>query len=155
MASFGNFYFSAAQIEDSPSRRTGVDEATETRYRQEAAMRIQRFRKAGVSQTCINTAIVFMHRFYMWHSFVNFHRHGIVPTALFLAMKVHGEPMPLERLIHEAFRDLLRNDEGSTLTKSKVSILRYFSYLRFFIPVYNKFIFIHFLFRENISGYDQ
>ncbi|KAK0165750.1 hypothetical protein PV328_004245 [Microctonus aethiopoides] len=35
-------------------------------------------------------------------------------------MKVHDEPMPLERLIHEAFRDLLRNDEESTLTKSKM-----------------------------------
>ncbi|KAK0157236.1 hypothetical protein PV328_011709 [Microctonus aethiopoides] len=120
MASFGRWCFSTAQIADSPSRKRGINEATETRYRQDAATCIQRFQRVGVPQKCINTAIVFMHRFYMWHSFVDFHRHGIAPTALFLAMKVHDEQMPLECRIREAFPDLLRDIEESSIKNSEI-----------------------------------
>ena len=37
---------------------------------------------------CINTAIVYMQRFYMFHSFTKFHRNYIAAAALFLAAKV-------------------------------------------------------------------
>lgn len=40
------------------------------------------------SQLCINTAIVYMHRFYAFHSFTHFHRNSIAQAALFLAAKV-------------------------------------------------------------------
>ena len=40
------------------------------------------------SQLCINTAIVYMHRFYAFHSFTQFHRNAIAAAALFLAAKV-------------------------------------------------------------------
>lgn len=40
------------------------------------------------SQLCINTAIVYMHRFYMYHSFQIFHRNGIAAASLFLSAKV-------------------------------------------------------------------
>lgn len=40
------------------------------------------------SQLCINTAIVYMHRFYAFHSFSHFNRHGIGAASLFLAAKV-------------------------------------------------------------------
>jgi hypothetical protein len=40
------------------------------------------------SQLCINTAIVYMHRFYAFHSFTLFHRNGIAAAAFFLAAKV-------------------------------------------------------------------
>lgn len=40
------------------------------------------------SQLCINTAIVYMHRFYAFHSFTHFHRNGIAAASLFLAAKV-------------------------------------------------------------------
>lgn len=51
------------------------------------------------SQLCINTAIVYMHRFYMFHSFINFHRNGIAAASLFLAAKVEEQPRKLESLI--------------------------------------------------------
>lgn len=41
------------------------------------------------SQLCINTAIVYMHRFYAFHSFTQFHRNSIAAAALFLAGKVN------------------------------------------------------------------
>ena len=40
------------------------------------------------TQLCINTAIVYMQRFYMFHSFSRFHRNSIAAAALFLAAKV-------------------------------------------------------------------
>lgn len=40
------------------------------------------------SQLCINTAIVYMHRFYTCHSFQMFHRTGIAAASLFLSAKV-------------------------------------------------------------------
>lgn len=40
------------------------------------------------SQLCINTAIVYMHRFYAFHSFTQFHRNAMAAAALFLAAKV-------------------------------------------------------------------
>ena len=40
------------------------------------------------TQLCINTAIVYMQRFYMFHSFHRFHRNSIASASLFLAAKV-------------------------------------------------------------------
>lgn len=40
------------------------------------------------NQLCINTAIVYMHRFYAFHSFTQFHQNGIAMASLFLAAKV-------------------------------------------------------------------
>ncbi|KAA0202556.1 hypothetical protein HAZT_HAZT012011 [Hyalella azteca] len=55
----------------------------------------------------INTAIVYMHRFYMMHSFTScilcrFHRNVIAPAAIFLAAKVEEQPRKLEHLIRFA-----------------------------------------------------
>ncbi|XP_056389202.1 cyclin-T2 isoform X4 [Hyla sarda] len=52
-----------------------------------------------LSQLTINTAIVYMHRFYMHHSFTKYHRNIISPTALFLAAKVEEQPRKLEHVI--------------------------------------------------------
>ncbi|NXQ88786.1 CCNT1 protein, partial [Nyctibius grandis] len=54
------------------------------------------------SQLTINTAIVYMHRFYMVQSFTQFHRNSIVPAALFLAAKVEEQPRKLEHVIKVA-----------------------------------------------------
>ncbi|KFW09263.1 Cyclin-T2, partial [Eurypyga helias] len=54
------------------------------------------------SQLTINTAIVYMHRFYMHHSFTKFNRNIISPTALFLAAKVEEQPRKLEHVIKVA-----------------------------------------------------
>ena len=47
------------------------------------------------TQLCINTAIVYMQRFYMFHSFTKFHRNFIAAAALFLAAKVTQRPILL------------------------------------------------------------
>lgn len=45
------------------------------------------------SQLCINTGIVYMHRFYAFHSFTLFHRNGIAAAAFFLAAKVSPQTL--------------------------------------------------------------
>lgn len=72
----------------------------ELSYRQQAANLIQDMgQRLNVSQLTINTAIVYMHRFYMHHSFTKYHRNVMSPTALFLAAKVEEQPRKLEHVI--------------------------------------------------------
>ncbi|KAJ6658132.1 hypothetical protein lerEdw1_001608 [Lerista edwardsae] len=57
---------------------------------------------ATSSQLTINTAIVYMHRFYMVQSFTQFPRNSLAPAALFLAAKVEEQPRKLEHVIKVA-----------------------------------------------------
>lgn len=94
------WYFTAEQLANSPSRKCGMDADQELMYRQRAANLIQDMgQRLQVSQLCINTAIVYMHRFYAFHSFTNFHRNSIAAAALFLAAKVEEQPRKLEHII--------------------------------------------------------
>lgn len=54
------------------------------------------------TQLCINTAIVYMHRFYVFHSFTHFPWQSIASAALFLAAKVEEQPRKLEHVIKVA-----------------------------------------------------
>ncbi|CDQ58430.1 unnamed protein product [Oncorhynchus mykiss] len=101
--SSSKWFFTREQIEATPSRRSGVDPDKELSYRQQAANLIQDMgQRLNVSQLTINTAIVYMHRFYMFHSFTKFHRNIISPTTLFLAAKVEEQPRKLEHVIKVA-----------------------------------------------------
>ncbi|KAG7278489.1 hypothetical protein CRUP_038784, partial [Coryphaenoides rupestris] len=94
------WYFTRQQIENSPSRRAGLDCDKELSYRQQAANLLQDMgQRLNVSQLTINTAIVYMHRFYMVQSFTRFHRNVIAPATLFLAAKVEEQPRKLEHVI--------------------------------------------------------
>ncbi|KAM8933365.1 cyclin-T2 [Pelodytes ibericus] len=94
------WFFTREHLENSPSRRCGIDADKELSYRQQAANLIQDMgQRLNVSQLTINTAIVYMHRFYMHHSFTKYHRNVISPTALFLAAKVEEQPRKLEYVI--------------------------------------------------------
>uniref|UniRef100_A0A8C7N221 Cyclin-T1 n=1 Tax=Oncorhynchus kisutch TaxID=8019 RepID=A0A8C7N221_ONCKI len=94
------WYFTREQIENSPSRRVGLDPDKELSYRQQAANLLQDMgQRLNVSQLTINTAIVYMHRFYMIQSFTRFHRNVIAPATLFLAAKVEEQPRKLEHVI--------------------------------------------------------
>ncbi|XP_032301809.1 cyclin-T2 isoform X2 [Coturnix japonica] len=94
------WFFSREQLDNTPSRRCGVEADKELSYRQQAANLIQDMgQRLNVSQLTINTAIVYMHRFYMHHSFTKFNRNIISPTALFLAAKVEEQPRKLEHVI--------------------------------------------------------
>ncbi|KAL4646216.1 cyclin-T1-like isoform X1 [Arapaima gigas] len=94
------WYFTREEIENSPSRRAGLDPDKELSYRQQAANLLQDMgQRLNVSQLTINTAIVYMHRFYMIQSFTRFHRNVIAPATLFLAAKVEEQPRKLEHVI--------------------------------------------------------
>ncbi|XP_041662626.1 cyclin-T2a [Cheilinus undulatus] len=101
--SSSKWFFTREQLESTPSRRCGVEPDRELSYRQQAANLIQDMgQRLNVSQLTINTAIVYMHRFYMQHSFTKFHRNIISPTTLFLAAKVEEQPRKLEHVIKVA-----------------------------------------------------
>ncbi|XP_050292997.1 cyclin-T [Anthonomus grandis grandis] len=97
------WYFTKEQLENTPSRKCGFDAYKELQYRQQAANFIQDMgQRLQVSQLCINTAIVYMHRFYVFHSFTNFPWHQMAAAALFLAAKVEEQPRKLEYVIKVA-----------------------------------------------------
>ncbi|XP_053211265.1 cyclin-T1-like isoform X2 [Panonychus citri] len=97
------WYFSKESLINTPSRKCGIDYDKEMSYRQQAANLIQDMgRLLKVDQLCINTAIVYMHRFYIFHSFQRFHRNAIAACALFLAAKVEEQPRKLEYVIKVA-----------------------------------------------------
>ncbi|XP_061579944.1 cyclin-T2a isoform X2 [Cololabis saira] len=101
--SAAKWYFTRDQLDNTPSRRCGVEPDRELSYRQQAANLVQDMgQRLNVSQLTINTAIVYMHRFYMHHSFTKFHRNIISPTTLFLAAKVEEQPRKLEHVIKVA-----------------------------------------------------
>ncbi|KAH0560687.1 hypothetical protein KQX54_007026 [Cotesia glomerata] len=77
---------------NTPSRKQGLDSDKELKYRQESASLIS---DAGqvlkLSMELINSAVVYMHRFYMYHSMFKFHRYATACTALYLAAKVGND----------------------------------------------------------------
>merc|ERR1719414_190074 len=102
--------FSEDKILNSPSRRYGINPDKEESYRQQAANFIQDMgQRLQVTQLCINTAIVYMQRFYMFHSFTKFHRNYIAAAALFLAAKVEEQPRKLEHVIKVSYICLHRD----------------------------------------------
>ncbi|XP_019866809.2 cyclin-T-like isoform X2 [Aethina tumida] len=99
-SSSDKWYFTKDQLENTPSRKCGYDSFKELSYRQQAANFIQDMgQRLKVNQLCINTAIVYMHRFYVFHSFTQFPWHQISAAALFLAAKVEEQPRKLEYVI--------------------------------------------------------
>ncbi|XP_013136584.1 PREDICTED: cyclin-T1 [Papilio polytes] len=114
------WYFTKEQLQNSPSRRCGLDADKELAYRQQAANLIQDMgQRLQVSQLCINTAIVYMHRFYAFHSFTQFHRNAIAAAALFLAAKVEEQPRKLEYVIKVAHVCLHRGEGVNALTSEQ------------------------------------
>lgn len=94
------WYFSKDQIRNSPSVKDDIEHAKELGYRQQCANLIQDIgQRLQVTQLVINTAIVYMHRFYMLHSFSTFKRNTMGPCFLFLAAKVEEQPRRLEHVL--------------------------------------------------------
>lgn len=108
------WYFTTEQLGNSPSRRCGIKCDDELHYRQMTAYLIQEMgQRLQVSQLCINTAIVYMHRFYAFHSFTHFHRNSMASASLFLAAKVEEQPRKLEHVIRAANKCLPQTTEQS------------------------------------------
>ena len=92
--------FPKEKIENTPSRLDGISADEELNYRQEAALFISDLGiMLKVNQLCINTAIIYMHRFYMIHSFKKFHRYMVATSCLFFACKVEEQPRRLREFI--------------------------------------------------------
>lgn len=95
------------------------------------------------TQLCINTAIVYVHRFYMFHSFNKFHRNPISSCALFLAAKVEEQPRKLEHVIRVAhmilYKDQRHLDINSEVCQSGYVICGY-SFNFFFIFYIQQYI---------------
>lgn len=113
--------FQADRLESTPSIRRGMSGHDELASRQAAAGLI---RKIGLklresikkpSGLCIDTAMVFMHRFYMFHSFQKYPAHAIAPCVLFLAAKVEETPVKLEYVIKTAH--MIRNPSAPPLNE--------------------------------------
>jgi cyclin T len=70
----------------------------------------------------MNTAIVYMHRFYVFHPFTLFCHGEMAAACLFLACKVEEQPRAVEDIIKIAYR-CLHPDQPSLYTMSQVSEL--------------------------------
>lgn len=119
MAADEKWYFTKEHLANTPSRKCGYDADRELSCRQQAANFIQDMgQRLQVTQLCINTAIVYMHRFYVFHSFTQFHRNAMAAAALFLAAKVEEQPRKLEHVIKVA-QMCLHREQAPLDTKSE------------------------------------
>jgi hypothetical protein len=104
-----NFYFSDAQIADSPSRRDGVSETTEFRLKaygcelvQEAAILLR------VNQAVACTGQTLLHRFYAKRSLTKFDVERVAATCAFLACKLEEQPRKVRDVINVFHRGSVR-----------------------------------------------
>ncbi|VDP34343.1 unnamed protein product [Soboliphyme baturini] len=115
-----NWIFSVERLADAPSIREGLSAEQELFYRQQSANHIQEMgSKLTLSQLCMNTALVFMHRFYAFHSFHRFPRSDIAAAALFLAAKVEECPRKLEYVVKVSHALQHRDNPGLDVKSDK------------------------------------
>ena len=70
------WYYEKKDLKNTPSYLAGLDNDTEVRYRREGARFIQEVGKTlGLRHDTMATASVYFHRFYMFHSFLEFPRY--------------------------------------------------------------------------------
>ena len=81
-----NWYFTKEELGRTPSIQH-MDKSKELVARQQAASFIQDMGlRLKVSQVIINTSVVYMHRFYMHHSFKVYHRSHIATVYILIEM---------------------------------------------------------------------
>ncbi|CAF1426966.1 unnamed protein product [Rotaria magnacalcarata] len=115
-----NWIFSADKFTSTPSNRNGIKPEEELAMRQQAAVFIYELgTNLKVPHYCINTAVVYMHRFYMINSFQRFTRQRICAASLFLACKVEEFPRTLRDVIENTGK-VLRRKKAEELTKEMI-----------------------------------
>ncbi|CAF1111206.1 unnamed protein product [Rotaria sordida] len=115
-----NWIFSADKFTSTPSNRNGISPEEELALRQQAAVFIYELgTNLKVPHYCINTAVVYMHRFYMINSFQRFTRQRICAASLFLACKVEEFPRTLRDVIENTGK-VLRRKKAEELTKEMI-----------------------------------
>ena len=98
-----SWYYSKSELKKTPSALDGISYDTECRYRRESARFII---KIGLLMKLrydtMATGVVYMHRFYMCHSFKTFSRFVTGCGCLFLAGKVEETPKKCKDIIKVA-----------------------------------------------------
>lgn len=116
--------FPPERLRETPSIKRGMTEQEELVHRQTAACLIRKIglklkeyhkRPSGLS---LDTAMVYMHRFYMFHSFQKYPAHSIAPCALFLAAKAEETPIKLEYVIRTTHLIRMCGNDGGLETKT-------------------------------------
>ena len=70
------WFYNRRDLKATPSAQDGIVQETEMRYRKEGARFIMDLgNKIGLRYDTVATGVVFMHRFYMFHSFKEFDRY--------------------------------------------------------------------------------
>ncbi|KAI1289329.1 Cyclin-K [Halotydeus destructor] len=109
-----SWLYDKGQLKRSPSAIEGVSWETECRYRRECARFIM---KIGTTMKLrydtMATGVVYMHRFYMCHSFKTFPRFVTASCCLFLAGKVEETPKKCKDIIKLA-KDNLTEQQFAT-----------------------------------------
>lgn len=101
------WYFDKTDLKKTPSLQDGIPAETEARYRREGSRYIfDMGTKLGLGHDTLATAVVFFHRFYIFHSFKKFPRYITATCCLFLAGKVEETPKKCKDLVKIA-RSLL------------------------------------------------
>ncbi|XP_057329784.1 cyclin-T-like [Microplitis mediator] len=94
------WYFNKEELKNSPSSKDGISAEKELDHKQQAAYLITDLgKRLKLSEVCVHTAIVYMHRFFIHHSLAKFHRYEIATAAIFLAAKVEEEPQKSQAVI--------------------------------------------------------
>ncbi|CAG5074136.1 Similar to CycT: Cyclin-T (Drosophila melanogaster) [Cotesia congregata] len=116
----GKWYYSKDQLENSPSLKDDIQAARELKYRQDAAELIHIMGdKLHLTNAIINSAVTYMHRFYVYHSFVRFHRYPVAAASIFLAAKSESMPKNLESVIRTLYSCIYKKKCNEVNTESK------------------------------------
>ncbi|KAK2968638.1 hypothetical protein RJ640_030718 [Escallonia rubra] len=105
------FYLTDEQLQNSPSRKDGIDEATETRLRIYGCDLIQ---ESGIllklPQAVMATGQVLFHRFYCKKSFVRFNVKRVAASCVWLASKLEESPRRARHVLNVFHRMECRRD---------------------------------------------
>ncbi|GAB1598569.1 cyclin-K-like [Argonauta hians] len=94
------WFFEKKDLRNTASYQDGISPEVEARYRREGARFIlDAGTKMGLRFDTCGTGVVYFHRFYMLHSFREFHRYVTGACCLFLAGKVEETPKKCKDII--------------------------------------------------------
>lgn len=114
--------FSRAQLDNSPSRRVGLDAKRETQFRWAACDLIKECgQRLKIPQLTIATATVYCHRFYAVHPHDPHENdwHVVAPACLFLAAKVEETPKALRDMVVVSYLVRHRKDAEAAAERIK------------------------------------
>lgn len=114
ISSSTKWLFSAEQIAATPSRKHGMSAEKELTFRQFAAFMIHYMgKRLQLNLICVNAAIIYMHRFYMYHPFTVFKYYEMAAASLFLATKSQDQRRPPQHIIDVAAAYLMKYEKAA------------------------------------------